>query len=191
MSRACQQQWMARCASNSCQMRRPDVCETGSVGCHQSGGLLCCAVLHRCFSAQQHARTGASSNGAPCRSAGAAGRPVGVLLNMLGSTPARPGTPDAGGVAELAAFGYAPAAAAGALAACGGDVDAALARLFWQLTGQGRPGEGPGCLECTASSPAGHGGNVCLSIPGPALDGSRASSVKQQACGVQVPLQLH
>lgn len=67
---------------------------------------------------------------------------------MLHSThraaPAPPDAADADTVAELAAFGYACTAAAGALAACGGDVDAALGRLFWQLTGlQAASGERP------------------------------------------------
>ena len=75
--------------------------------------------------------------------AGAEGRPVGVLHSTLRGAPQAPGPAAVkSSIGELAACGYAPAAAAGALAACGGDADAALARLFWQLTGQGaRSGE--------------------------------------------------
>jgi hypothetical protein len=67
--------------------------------------------------------------------AGAAGRPVGVLHSGLRARPAAPGAAKPSDVAELAAFGYPPAAAAGALAACGSDVDAALVRLFRGLNG--------------------------------------------------------
>jgi hypothetical protein len=65
--------------------------------------------------------------------AGAAGRPVGVLHSNLRARPAAPGAARPSDVAELAAFGYPPEAAARALAACGSDVDAALARLFCGL----------------------------------------------------------
>ncbi|KAK9846310.1 hypothetical protein WJX81_001334 [Elliptochloris bilobata] len=72
----------------------------------------------------------------PAFGPGAEGRPVGVLHSTLRGA-LRPTAPAAasGDVTELAAFGYAPAAAAGALAACSGDADAALRRLFRDLVG--------------------------------------------------------
>lgn len=90
--------------------------------------------------------------------AGAEGRPVGVLHSTLrGAPPTQGPAATPGGVAELVACGYAPAAAAGALAAAGGDADAALARLFWQLTGQGaRAGARPAVMEAAVR----HAGKV-------------------------------